>query len=112
MIGFGRTLRNLGSRASAPAMGKAQAIATGTNTPRRLVRHTGGGSSAGLNAQKTARLEMNSTGYANPNIHRGNGQKKAYPSMNRYNNDSPIHFRKSKSNSTFDTRKPKMSIDK
>jgi hypothetical protein len=111
MIGFGRTLRNLGSRASAPAIGKAQAVATGTNVPRRIVRHPGGGSSAGLNAEKTARLEINGAGYSNPNLKRGKNQKKAYPRLGIQSNP-PLHFRRNKPNANFDTRKPKTSLDK
>lgn len=111
MIGFGRTVRNLGSRASAPAMAKAQSVALGTNTPRRIVKHVSGGSSAGLNAERTARLQMNGTGYANSNLASGNRKVKAYPRPGRSNNTNP-YFGRMNPNMTFDSRKIKTSIDK
>ena len=111
-MSFGRTLRNLGSRASAPAMGKAQSTALGNNTPRNMVRHAGGGSSAGLNAQKTARLQMDGTGYANPALRVAKRNRKAYPKGGRPNlNPRPYYGRRAPV-STFDSRKPKTSIDK
>lgn len=62
MLGFRKTLRNIGGQATAPGMAKAQGTAL---RPKRNVRHQGQGSSAGLNAEKTARLEPNGTGYSN-----------------------------------------------
>jgi hypothetical protein len=111
MINFGRTLRNLGSRASAPAMGKAQAVATGNNTPNRIIRHSGRGSSAGLNAEKTARLELKGTGYSNPNLNRGKLQKKLYPRLGISTNP-PLHYGRNKPNVNFDTRKLKTTLKK
>lgn len=112
MIGFGRTLRNLGSRASRPAMAKAHSVALGTNTPRRIVKHPGRGSSAGLNAQSTARLEMSGTGYSNPNIGSGKHRNKVYPRPGRINRNQEPYFGRPRPSKTFDTRKPKTSIDK
>ena len=106
MIGFGRTLRNLGSRASAPAMSKAQATAVGASS-RRGVSHAGRGSSAGLNAQKTARLQMNGTGYANMDLISAKRGKRPYPKQDRFNKDIRPAFVRRNPNSTFDHRKPK-----
>ena len=112
MIGFGRTLRNLGSRASAPAMGKARATSLGTNSTRTSVRHTGGGSSAGLNAQSTARLQMNGTGYNKIPENRGKGPVKTYPRMNKPNSTIQPYYSRRIPNISFDSRKPKTSIGK
>ena len=112
MIGFGRTLRNLGSRASAPAMAKANATAIGTNTPRRMTRHTGRGSSAGLNAEKTARLEMNGTGYANIDFDGAKAMKRPYPKQGKLNKDIRPAYTRNNPNVTFDHRKTKMLPDK
>lgn len=63
MSGFGRLVRNIGNRPTGPAAQRAIDTAVGANRPKRIVRHSGNGSSAGLNASPTARLEHNGSGY-------------------------------------------------
>jgi len=94
MIGFGRTMRNIGGRASSSAMEKAVQTSLGDNTPRRLVKHTGRGSSAGLNAQKTARLEANGTGYANSALHKNKQLNKSYPEHTADTMGPIVHFKR------------------
>lgn len=108
MMGFGRTLRNLGSRASAPAVAKANAVSLGNNRPRLEIRHSGGGSSAGLNAQKSARLEMDGTGYRNPLIQRGKDPVKRYPKSSWSHNHPGAPRPNGK---VSDYRKPKTLLD-
>jgi hypothetical protein len=67
MIGFGRTARNIGGRASGTAMTKAEGTAMGTRKTR-VVKSDGRGSSAGLNAQKSTWLEPSGRGYSNPQL--------------------------------------------
>lgn len=64
MMGFNRRLaRNIGNQVTGPAASRTSMTALGRNTPPRLVKHVGGGSSAGLNAHRVARIESNMAGY-------------------------------------------------
>lgn len=60
MLGLNRLARNIGNDATRPAMARANTIAIGNDTPRRMVQHAGTGSSAGLNAHRTARVHSKS----------------------------------------------------
>jgi len=67
MIGFGRTARNIGSKSSSTATKRAEATSLNGGSTR-VVKHRGGGSSSGLNAQKSTWLEPSGRGYSNPSL--------------------------------------------
>lgn len=60
---IGRSIQNIGSRASVAATAKAERIAIGAK-PMRKVIHPG--SAAGLDNAKPVYLQMNGSGYLNP----------------------------------------------
>ncbi len=103
---------NIGSKATIPAANRAARVSTGADrppvkspsqAPRPVARTTAGvhpGSKAGLNDEKTVRLDYNDTGYANRNNQTSRNTKKRMrgPDVNL----SGMQWQKS--NRTFDKR--------
>lgn len=67
MINFGKRLRNVGSAASSRAKGKAQNTALG-KAREKHIKHYGQGSSAGLNAEKSAWIQPDTPASQSPRM--------------------------------------------
>lgn len=110
-MSFAKLARNIGNLATGPGMAKASSTAIGSNTPRRIVRHSGRGSSSGLNANKTARVQPNGSGYSNPLLHPEKNSVRRYPNFTYYQGERGNIFAAPRTNTTkIDITKPKTLI--
>lgn len=95
MSGFNRTITNIGSKVTSPAMNKALSTTLRTSTPRisssaastigpSVKKSVHKGSAAGLNRSTSLHLNKNNSGYFNPNnqLARYSKAKMNYPNVN------------------------------